>query len=1204
MKIKSARILTELILPALGFLLSALSCLATSYTWNGGSGDWSVAGNWTPNGVPGASDTATVNSGGVTLNADTTAGTLNLGGGTLNGSGTLTVNGTLTWTAGVMSGAGRTVIAGGATLNVSNPGAITLSVRTLENGGTVNWNGSGVFSTDSGAVITNRVGALFVAQSDTVLQYAGGATTRFDNAGTFRKAVSTGTTTFVMPFNNYGANEVRTGTLLCNITFSNYGRVDVAAGATNRLAGGGDASGPFDVANGGLVDFSASTYNLNAGVQLTGTGHHRISGGTVSVTAGVPVQHLELSGGTLTGSGTLTVNGTMNWTAGIMAGAAGTARTVIAEGATLNINNPGTILLSVRALENAGTVNWNGGGVFNTDTSAVITNRMGALFVAQSDAVIQYAGGAATRFDNAGIFRKTAGSGTTTLALTFNNYGTVDVQSGVLLPLSTFNVFGTVTVAALARVDFTAGTYNLQSGAQLIGAGLHRLSGGTWSVNGGVVVQNLELSSGTVNGSGTLTVNGTMTWTAGVMSGTGRTVIAEGATLNVSNPGPITLSVRALENAGTVNWTGSGVFNTDTSAVITNRVGALFVAQSDTVLQNSGGAAPRFDNAGIFRKTSGTATTTLALPFNNYGTNEVQTGTLLCNTTFNNDNWVDVAAGATNRLAGGGAASGTFDVASGGLVDISAANYNLGAGAQLIGAGLHRISGGTLSVNGSAVAENLAFSSGTLNGSGTLTISNVMTWTAGLMSGAGRTVIAEGGTLNVSNPGTITLSVRALENAGTVNWNGSGLFNTDTGAVITNRVGALFVAQSDTVLQYAGGTACRFDNAGIFRKAAGTGTTTLSLPFNNNGTVDLPIGFVAFNSGYFSANVSVIAVPISGTTVGTGFGRMQVSGGVTLAGTLATTLENGFYPGTNALFTFLTAGSVSGTFANFFFPSNDVGMKVTYAANSAAIEVINVRPVLDPISDKTNAELVPFIHTATAHDDDRPAQTLRFTLTNSPANASINPTSGRITWTPSEAEGPMITNITVRVTDNGTPNLTVSRTFQIVVNEINVAPVLGPLSNYTVNAGQTVSFTATATDSDVPTNTLMFSLLSPPAGATITSGGLFNWRPGVALANTTNVLQVMVQDNGAPVSNDTRSFTVVVNPLAASVMLTPLGYANGQFTIGVTGPHGPDYVIMGSTNLQQWSDLTTNLSPILPFQQTDPVAGSFSNRAYRVRLQP
>jgi hypothetical protein len=286
---------------------------------------------------------------------------------------------------------------------------------------------------------------------------------------------------------------------------------------------------------------------------------------------------------------------------------------------------------------------------------------------------------------------------------------------------------------------------------------------------------------------------------------------------------------------------------------------------------------------------------------------------------------------------------------------------------------------------------------------------------------------------------------------------------------------------------------------------------------------------------------------------------------------------------------------------------NATSLSVT-SSFQIVVHEVNVLPVLTLPADTNINELVTFSALATATDPDLPTNALTFALVSGPAGLTVS-TNGEINWTPDESQGPSTNTVTISVTDTNpiavnATSLSVTSSFQIVVHEVNVAPALGPLSDYTVNAGQTVSFTATATDADLPTNTLTFSLLSSPAGATITSDGSFNWRPAVALRDTTNSIQVRVQDNGAPVMNDTRSFSVVVNPLGAPVVLTPLGYANGQFTLGVSGPPGPDYVIMGSTNLAQWSDLTTNLSPAFPFQYVDPQAGAFSNRTYRVRLQP
>jgi hypothetical protein len=273
---------------------------------------------------------------------------------------------------------------------------------------------------------------------------------------------------------------------------------------------------------------------------------------------------------------------------------------------------------------------------------------------------------------------------------------------------------------------------------------------------------------------------------------------------------------------------------------------------------------------------------------------------------------------------------------------------------------------------------------------------------------------------------------------------------------------------------------------------------------------------------------------------------------------------------------------------------------------SVIVNEVNSAPVLPLQTNLTINELTTLTVTNTATDSDLPTNTLTYTFLVAPAGAVIS-ANGIITWTTVETNGPGTNTFTTKVTDNGTPNLSATNTFTVIVNEVNSAPVLGTLLNPTINPGQTVSFTATATDSDVPANTLTFSLISSPAGATLDSAsGLFNWRAPIALANTTNVVQVRVTDYNPIAVNttnltDTKSFNIIVNPLSP-VVLTPLGYAGGQFVLKVNGTAGPDYILSTSTNLTVWSDLITNLSPATPFQFTN--ASSANNRFYRVRLAP
>ena len=172
----------------------------------------------------------------------------------------------------------------------------------------------------------------------------------------------------------------------------------------------------------------------------------------------------------------------------------------------------------------------------------------------------------------------------------------------------------------------------------------------------------------------------------------------------------------------------------------------------------------------------------------------------------------------------------------------------------------------------------------------------------------------------------------------------------------------------------------------------------------------------------------------------------------------------------------------------------------------------------------------------------------------------------------------------------------------------NTAPVLAPIANQTVNVGQTVALTATATDTDSPPQTLTFSLLSGPTNATLVqmnnTNATFNWRPGVTSANSVNPVTLNVTDNGSPSLSATRSFTITVNPLALPTV-QPAGWSNGQFNLRVTNSMmGPDYAVQASSNLVNWSTLFITNSPPMSFQWTDTNTPTPRAQFYRLKVGP
>ena len=168
----------------------------------------------------------------------------------------------------------------------------------------------------------------------------------------------------------------------------------------------------------------------------------------------------------------------------------------------------------------------------------------------------------------------------------------------------------------------------------------------------------------------------------------------------------------------------------------------------------------------------------------------------------------------------------------------------------------------------------------------------------------------------------------------------------------------------------------------------------------------------------------------------------------------------------------------------------------------------------------------------------------------------------------------------------------------------NTAPTLAPISNQTVNVGQTVAFTASATDTDQPPQTLTFSLLSAPASATLnTNTGAFSWRPSVSNANTVNPISLMVADSGSPSLSATQSFTITVNPLTLPTVSSVV-WNNGQLGFQVSGQTGPDYAVQASADLMNWSTLLITNSPPMPFSWTDTNVGTLPAQFFRIKVGP
>ncbi|MHB9032628.1 MAG: beta strand repeat-containing protein [Anaerolineae bacterium] len=631
-----------------------------------------------------------------------------------------------------------------------------------------------------------------------------------------------------------------------------------------------------------------------------------INGGTVTLTADATVASLTLANGTLTGSFSISA-GTINWYGGTMSGGGSTTAT-----STAVFTGSDTINLDTRAFYNAGTATWNktGSGYLYIVNSAVFTNQPGATLTVQSAASNLFYGFGS--FVNAGTLTKSS-AGSTSIDVSFNNTGTVNVQNGTLELKNGGTNFssGILQVSPGAVLRFS-GTNNLSGTNTGSGAGTVEIAGtvnvtgtyafsGTTSITGGIfnlnadaaaTVSSLSQSAGTLTGPGHLTA-GTLNWYGGTMSGGGSTTITSTAVFTGNNT--ITLDTRALNNAGTAAWnkTDPGYLYIVNSAVFTNQPGATLTVQS--AASNLFYGFGSFVNAGTLTK-SGPGNTTINLSSSNTGTINVVTGTLGINNTgtYASNGIFQVSPGAVLRFSGTNNLSGTNTGSGAGTVEIAGTVNVTGTYAF---SGTTSITGGIFSLNAGAAAtvSSLSQSGGTLTGPGHLT-AGTLNWYGGTMSGGGSTTITS--TAVFTGNDTITLDNRALNNAGTAAWNKTdpGYLYIVNSAVFNNQPGATITVQSAASnLFYGFGS---FVNAGTLTKS-GPGNTTINLSSGNTGTINVVTGTLGINNtGTYASNgvfqVSPGAVlrfsgtnNLSGTNTGSGAGTVEIAGTVNVTGTYA-----------------------------------------------------------------------------------------------------------------------------------------------------------------------------------------------------------------------------------------------------------------------------------------------------------------------------
>ena len=191
---------------------------------------------------------------------------------------------------------------------------------------------------------------------------------------------------------------------------------------------------------------------------------------------------------------------------------------------------------------------------------------------------------------------------------------------------------------------------------------------------------------------------------------------------------------------------------------------------------------------------------------------------------------------------------------------------------------------------------------------------------------------------------------------------------------------------------------------------------------------------------------------------------------------------------------------------------------------------VNEPPVLAMVGSRAIDELQTLEFTASATDEDAPANELTYSSENAPTGAQIDPESGAFSWTPTEAQGPGVYTFDVRVSDSAETPATDSETITVTVGEANQSPVLAAIGDRSIDENTALLVQVSATDTDEPENQLTYELLpGAPAGMTLNPDTLdLTWTPGEELGGTTHAVTIRVTDDGEGALSDSETFIVTV----------------------------------------------------------------------------
>lgn len=722
---------------------------------------------------------------------------------------------------------------------------------------------------------------------------------------------------------------------------------------------GGFKPGPGDVARialGGGFTVTLSGAATVAGLELGSLGGAEvlaINGGTLTVNGPATTTataRITLAGGTLNGSGLLTLDGVLE------------ARGASSIGLPLAVTGTGT-LRAIGSSGGAGVLTLANG--FTNSGKLELTND-----VAGANATLNVTSGSLVVAFGAQLRSLAgAGGGTRTLGASLNNQGTLDLSHPLSIAKSgaahlnsgTINVSGgdlTVTQSGASPSFGTSGTITIGAGRTLTvsGGAFDQTAGGITGATGTLALgtvaatftsalstANLGLSptnctldgaaltnaSGktltltgdivnmTVTNAGTLVAHGSNSFTGGLTTQNGSTLRVEGS---ATGPGTLTITGQVTNN-GTLELTSSGAAQDATLNFIS---GSLTNAPGRTLSALAGAGGNRALGGAL--NNQGQLMVNAPLALNVPGADHLNSGAITLGAgdltvtqsgatpSFGTSGTITLGAGRTLTVTGGAFSqtAGTIGGATGSLTLTNAAvtlTPGFTAGACFLNLVGCTLGGGTLTI---PAAKLLTLRDDTINttvsNSGTLALDGVCALNGTFLQQAGATLRVEGSGFGAAdatiaagftNNGTIDITTNSL---------GQNAALTVTSGTLINATGR----EIKSTLGSGGGTRAlnaQLDNRGLVTVGATLGVTRASAAHLNSGTVKLTGGSLTFsqsggaslvNSGTLTIGTTRALTLDAGTFTNAAGGILQGSGTLNVSGVAfhnAGTIRPGTSPG-------------------------------------------------------------------------------------------------------------------------------------------------------------------------------------------------------------------------------------------------------------------------------------------------------------------